>query len=107
MEAFFGIVLIILVILIIWWFFFEFLPNMLSPQLAREAYVVGKRQHFSGSGGQGDTSYYVTFEFLDGSRKEFGVDARQYAYLAERDKGTLHSKGDWFLEFDRHLKQVR
>lgn len=50
---------------------------------------------------------YVTFEFLDGSRKEFGVDARHYAYLAERDKGTLHSKGDWFLGFDRHLKQVR
>ncbi|NJR51127.1 MAG: hypothetical protein HC780_17655 [Leptolyngbyaceae cyanobacterium CSU_1_3] len=41
MEAFFGIALIILVvILIIGWFFFELLPNMLSTQLAREAYVV-------------------------------------------------------------------
>lgn len=111
MEAFFGIARIMSAILIILWFFFEFLPNMLSPQIAREAYIVGKRLRVSGSGGQHggitSTSYYVTFEFLDGSRKEFRVADRQYAYLAERDKGTLHSKGDWFLEFDRHLKQVR
>jgi hypothetical protein len=75
MEVFFGIAIIILGILFTGWFFFEFLPNEFSPRLAREAYVVGKRQHVSGFGGQHggntSTSYYVTFEFLDGSRKEW------------------------------------
>ncbi len=77
------------------------------PQLSRDSGIIGKRQNVSGSssryGGSTSTSYYITFEFRDGSLEEFGVAARDYGLLAEGDRGTLHSKRRHFLGFNRKL----
>jgi hypothetical protein len=35
------------------------------------------------------TFYYLTFEFTDGSREEFGVTGEEYGLLAEGDRGMV------------------
>ncbi|MBW4601631.1 MAG: DUF2500 domain-containing protein [Calothrix sp. FI2-JRJ7] len=79
--------------------------NRKQPIISREAKVVSKRQHVSGGGGNGSTStsYYITFEFTDSSREELGLSGREYALIAEGDKGTLYSQGTWFKEFKRQF----
>lgn len=88
---------------------YHFFRNTSSPQIAREARVVSKRQHVSGGGGDSSTwtNYYVTFEFTDGSREEFKVRSRNYSVLVEGDRGTLYSQGSWFKEFDRQLGLIK
>ena len=77
--------------------------NRQQPLLTRRARVVGKR--LETSGGMNDISastwYYVTFEFPDGSREEFGVGGQEYGLLVEGDYGTLQSQGSWFKGFQR------
>lgn len=79
--------------------------NLQQPLLSRRARVVGRRMRVSSSGTDDHhhthTSYYVTFEFDDGSREEFSVPGSQYGMLAEGDVGTLRSQGTWFKGFDR------
>jgi Protein of unknown function (DUF2500) len=77
--------------------------NRKQPIINREAKVVSKRQHVSGGGGNSSTStsYYITFEFADGSREEFSLSSREYGLIAEGDKGTLHSQGTWYKNFKR------
>ncbi|BAZ15983.1 hypothetical protein NIES4071_78560 [Calothrix sp. NIES-4071] len=79
--------------------------NRKQPIINREAKVVSKRQHVSGGGGDSSTStsYYITFEFADGSREEFALSAREYGLIAEGDKGTLHSQGTWYKNFKRQF----
>jgi hypothetical protein len=84
----------------------ERVHNDASPRLSRNAYVVSKRHSVSGrSEGHTSTSYYVTFEFFDGSREEFNLNGKEYGLLAEADRGTLYSQGSRFQGFDRALKQ--
>jgi hypothetical protein len=76
--------------------------NRASPLLSREAQIVGKRQNVrGGSETSTTTSYYLTFEFTDGSRKEFGVTGEEYGLLAEGDRGMLQSQGTWYKGFNR------
>lgn len=75
--------------------------NSKSPKLSRKAKIVAKRQHVSGSENSTRTSYYATFEFMDGSREEFSMKAKEYGMLAEDDEGMLNSQGEWFHGFDR------
>lgn len=79
--------------------------NKKQPIINREAKVVSKRQHVTGGAGDTSTStsYYITFEFTDGSREEFGLSGREYALIAEGDKGTLNSQGSWFKDFKRQF----
>ncbi|OKH55831.1 hypothetical protein NIES2101_02340 [Calothrix sp. HK-06] len=78
--------------------------NKKQPILNREAKVVSKRQHVSGGGNSStSTSYYITFEFTDGSREELGLSGSEYALIAEGDKGMLYSQGSWFKEFKREF----
>ncbi|MBF2063871.1 MAG: DUF2500 domain-containing protein [Calothrix sp. C42_A2020_038] len=79
--------------------------NSRQPIIHREAKVVSKRQEVSGGGRNTSTStsYYITFEFVDGSRKEFNLSSREYGLIAEGDKGTLYSQGTWYKEFKRQV----
>ncbi len=78
--------------------------NRKQPIINREAKVVSKRQNVSGGGNSStSTSYYITFEFADGSREEFSLSGREYALIAEGDKGTLYSQGSWYKEFKRQF----
>ncbi|MGT2682748.1 DUF2500 family protein [Streptococcus porci] len=43
----------------------------------------------------------MTFEFGDGSRKEFKVPSKIFAYLAEGDLGKLTYQGTRFISFER------
>lgn len=76
--------------------------NRTSALLNREAVIVGKRQNVSGGSETSTTTfYYLTFEFTDGSREEFGVTGEEYGLLAEGDRGTLQSQGTWYKGFNR------
>lgn len=77
--------------------------NRQQPLLTRPARVVGKRLETSGGSGDSSAStwYYLTFEFPDGSREEFGVSGQEYGLLVEGDYGTLRSQGSWFKGFHR------
>ncbi len=68
-----------------------------SPHLTREAHIIGKRMYVS----RYYTTYYITFEFSDKSRKEFHVASRVYGILAEGDIGSLKSQGRIFRGFER------
>lgn len=79
--------------------------NKKQPIVNREAKVVSKRQHVSGGAGDTSTltSYYITFEFTDGSREEFTLSSREYGLIAEGDKGALSTQGSWYKEFKRRI----
>ncbi|RKG68305.1 DUF2500 family protein [Corallococcus sp. CA054B] len=75
----------------------------LEPDLARQGRVVAKRQ--TGDGYYARATYFVTFEFQDGSRDEFETFDRQYGLLAEGDQGTLMTRGRWLKGFARQWPQ--
>lgn len=47
------------------------------------------------------TTYYITFEFINGERSEFVVKGKDYGLMVEGDKGTLSFQGSRFIRFDR------
>lgn len=77
--------------------------NNASPVETIPATVTGKRT--SVSGGQGDsgasTWYHATFELTDRSRVELQLSAKDYAQLAEGDRGQLTRQGTRFKGFQR------
>lgn len=76
--------------------------NQQSPIERELAEIVSKRSHVSPMGNQqSSTSYYVTFEFGLGERREFRLPAKDYGLLAEGDKGTLTFRGSRFISFER------
>jgi hypothetical protein len=80
--------------------------NNAAPELTIPVVVAAKRAETSG--GMGDTSastrYFVTFERESGERCEFHVRAKDYAMIAERDRGLLTYQGTRFKGFDRALR---
>jgi hypothetical protein len=106
MDFFFLIFTLVFVGILVY-VLIEFISNASSPQLSREARIIGKRQHVSSSSISDNnnisTTYYVTFELSDGSRVELSVNARTYGLLTEDDTGILRSQGTWFQGFDRRL----
>lgn len=79
--------------------------NEAAPRLTRHACLVGRRHYVSGM--EGDfTDYYLTFEFSNGSREEFGVASQDYDRVAEGDRGILHSQGSWFQGFDHQSQSI-
>jgi hypothetical protein len=98
-----SILVIILIIYLLYFFVtwvFEQGRNSASPLLNRKARVITKRQHIVGTE-LTVTEYFVTFEYMDGSRGEWQVRAEEYGLLAEKDEGTLKTQGSWFMGFDR------
>lgn len=82
--------------------------NLGEPVIARNARVVSRREDTYVRGGMDNmrasssTDYFITFEFDDGNRAEFGVEDHEFAILAEGDVGVLSSRGTWFEGFERH-----
>jgi len=82
----------------------QWTKNNSSPRIPVQARVVTKRAHTSG--GMGDasasTTYFITFEFVSGDRKEFCVPSRDYGLIAENDYGILTFQGSRFIGFERN-----
>lgn len=83
------------------------MTNNASPLESRVATAVTKRSEVWGGRGHAGThtSYYVTFEFQNGSRKELEVKAKAYGLIVEGDRGELSSKGTRFKGFVRHSRR--
>lgn len=77
--------------------------NNKQPIVPAEANVIGKRTHVSGGGDNhsASTSYYITFELINGERLELSVSDNDYAYIVEGDKGILTFQGRRFKSFER------
>lgn len=79
--------------------------NNAAEVMNERARVVSKRIQVHG--GSGDTSssttYFVTFEFMDGGRIELRVRGSVYGLLVEGDQGTLNYQGTRFNDFQRDL----
>lgn len=72
-----------------------------QPVFSWDVRVVEKRKQ--GISGQSDaeTDYYITFEFADGSKKEYKVDAEEYRVLQNGDAGKLYTQANRFKGFER------
>ncbi len=96
-----GMVLIIAIVIIA--AIVRYLANATQQILSVRARLVAKRADVSG--GRNDTSvstsYYLTFETIQGSRMELSVSGTEYGLLAEGDEGILTYQGEWFKGFQR------
>ncbi len=74
-----------------------------SPIVGRPAILVAKRTAVSGGGenSSATTTYYATFEFERGDRRELHLDAGLFGQLSERDAGVLFTRHTLALDFDR------
>jgi hypothetical protein len=79
----------------------EWASNNAQPERNDEARVASKRTEVSGMRDSTSTSYYVTFEFSGGERRELEVDGREYGQLSEGDFGNLAHQGTRYLGFVR------
>lgn len=79
------------------------MTNNASPLESRVATAVTKRAEVWGGRGHAGThtSYFVTFEFQNGSRRELEVKAKAYGLIVEGDRGELSTKGTRFKGFAR------
>ncbi|WP_063830950.1 DUF2500 domain-containing protein [Paenibacillus sp. FSL R7-277] len=79
------------------------MTNQTSPLQSRVVTAVAKRTEvWGGRGHMGThTSYYVTFEFHNGSRRELEVKPRAYSMIVEGDRGELSYQGSRFKGFVR------
>lgn len=76
--------------------------NNAAPRLKSQAKVVSRRTNVHGMhGGSTNTDYYITFEFEQGSRKEFQVNNYEYGTLIEGDIGILEHQGSRYFGFER------
>ncbi|TDL33172.1 DUF2500 domain-containing protein [Jeotgalibacillus sp. S-D1] len=81
--------------------------NNRAPRETKKAFVLTKRtstnHHVGGNQRSASTSYFVTFEFTNGNRKEFQVKGTEFGLMSEGDTGTLDFQGTRFHSFDREL----
>ena len=100
------LIIVGIISLIVAAFGYYLIKNLSQPVLRREATVVAKRTSVGGGANNTSTStsYYATFEFENGERKEFGVNGNEFGLLVEGDRGTLISQGDWYQGFERQRR---
>mgnify|MGYP000985113964 FL=1 len=83
----------------------EWIRNNRQEILSDHVRVTDKRTHvWGGHHNQqhhAHTSYYITFEFEDGERREFMVSGRAYGLVSPGDAGTLTWQGTRFHDFQR------
>ena len=81
----------------------EWSNNNQQPVQALAATVRAKRMDVQGLAGDygGQTNYFVTFEFPDGTRREVRVSGERYGQMAEGDTGTVTLQGTRFHSFIR------
>lgn len=74
-----------------------------SPEKSEVVKVISKVFKVSGSYSHTRTNYFFSFEFPDGTRKNFPVDVKQYNSVAENETGTLiykeHKNDLMFIDF--------
>lgn len=80
--------------------------NNSSPILTVPAKVVTKRTNIRGGSNNtgASTSYYVTFEELNGERHELKMNGHDYGLLVDGDFGILTYQGTRYHSFNRHKK---
>lgn len=90
----------------------EWSANNAQPVLTCAARIVARREEVSlhhhhhddhRPHSSGSTSYYVTFEFDSGERRELLVGNSEYGLLVEGDRGTLTCQGTRYLGFRRDV----
>jgi hypothetical protein len=80
----------------------EGVSNLSRRLQSTEARVVAKRAEIGGyPRGRTSTAYFVTFQFDDGSRREFRLSGAQFGLLVEGDAGLLSWQGTAYRGFDR------
>ena len=83
----------------------EWSYNNKQPITPVEATIVSKRASVSHNNHENhmstSTTYYTTFEFINGERLELKMSGREYGLLAEGDKGILSFQGTRFIDFKR------
>ena len=77
---------------------------MKSPIEIAHVKIVSKRLAVSGSKNGSSTSYYVTVEFDDGTRKEFSTSGKNYSMVADNDSGQITYKWKIMKDFVRVVK---
>lgn len=81
----------------------NYLKNMFSPKVSAKARAIDKRQQeyvvTTSYGGSSYKIYCVTFQFHDGSCKEFSVTPKTYQLIAKNARGILESQGNRFCKF--------
>lgn len=74
-----------------------------SPVISSKAEIISKRTAEKSSSKSlygGCKFYYVIFLLESGEKREFRVEAEDYAVLSQNSKGTLTFKGKRFLGFE-------
>jgi Protein of unknown function (DUF2500) len=71
-----------------------------QPVFSWDVRVVEKRKQGI-SGHDAETDYYITFEFADGSKKEYKVEAEEYRVLQNGDAGKLYTQANLFKGFEQ------
>lgn len=83
----------------------EWSSNNKQPIIPAEATIVSKRasvsHHHHENHMSTSTTYYVTFEFVNGERLELKLSGREYGLIAEGDIGILSFQGTRFIDFKR------
>lgn len=68
----------------------------------RPALIAGERTHVDGgSDGPGHTSYFVTLEARDGTRRELNASGSLVGRVTQGDIGVAYVKADHLIEFER------
>jgi hypothetical protein len=90
----------------------QWMSDNAAPVETFEARVIAKRtkatQNQSGDANTHSVSrwtsysYFVTFEYSNGQRKEFGIKESEFGVLIEGDRGTLTFQGSRYKGFARH-----
>ncbi|WP_082926727.1 DUF2500 domain-containing protein [Paenibacillus tuaregi] len=77
--------------------------NNQAELLTRQCKIVDKRTKVWGGSGDSstNTSYFITFEFEDHTRKELQVKSSDYGILVVGDTGELTFQGSRFKGFTR------
>lgn len=87
----------------------EWSYNNSQPKIAAPAKIVAKRSNTSHSHNanthhhSSHTTYYSTFEFVNGERVELKMSSREYGMLAEGDVGILTLQGTRYIDFEREV----
>ena len=87
----------------------EWAHNNSQPVLTVPVKLVAKRDETNSYGSRHArtrmrvrTTYYATFEFETGERREFSISGNEYGMLAEGDEGNLTYQGTRYHGFERH-----
>lgn len=71
-----------------------------QPVFSWDVRVVEKRKQGISSQYDAETAYYITFEFADGSKKEYKVEPEEYRRLQNGEAGKLYTQANRFKGFE-------